>query len=84
MLQNILKKILQKKYRFILFIIIVIAIIAGVYFYKQPIEYFEDEELFEDSDDEDKDKKETKTETKTEPPPKTSDGVTKARSIVDD
>ena len=43
MLQNILKKILQKKYRFILFIIIVIAIIAGVYFYKQPIEYFEDE-----------------------------------------
>ena len=27
---------------------------------------------------------ETKTETKTEPPPKTSDGVTKARSIVDD
>ena len=29
-------------------------------------------------------KQETKTETKTEPPPKTSDGVTKARSIVDD
>ena len=27
---------------------------------------------------------ETKTETKTEPPPKTSDGVTKARSIVND
>ena len=31
-----------------------------------------------------KKKQETKTETKTEPPPKTSDGVTKARSIVDD
>jgi len=31
-----------------------------------------------------KGKQETKTETKTEPPPKTSDGVTKARSIVDD
>jgi len=29
-------------------------------------------------------KQETKTETKTKPPPKTSDGVTKARSIVDD
>jgi hypothetical protein len=29
-------------------------------------------------------KQETKTETKTTPPPKTSDGVTKARSIVDD
>ena len=29
-------------------------------------------------------KQETKTETKTESPPKTSDGVTKARSIVDD
>ena len=29
-------------------------------------------------------KQETKTETKTEPPPKTSDGVTKARSLVDD
>jgi len=68
MLQNIFKKILQKKYRFILFIIIIITIIAGVYFYKQSIEYFEDEELFEDSDDEDddKDKEETKTETKTE------------------
>ena len=31
-----------------------------------------------------KKKQETKTETKTEPPPKTSDGVTKARSIVND
>ena len=31
-----------------------------------------------------KKKQETKTETKTESPPKTSDGVTKARSIVDD
>ena len=31
-----------------------------------------------------KKKQETKTETKTEPPSKTSDGVTKARSIVDD
>ena len=31
-----------------------------------------------------KKKQETKTETKTEPPPKTSDGVTKARSIADD
>ena len=31
-----------------------------------------------------KGKQETKTETKTEPPPKTSDGVTKARSLVDD
>ena len=31
-----------------------------------------------------KKKQETKTETKTKPPPKTSDGVTKARSIVDD
>ena len=31
-----------------------------------------------------KKKQETKTETKTEPPPKTSDGATKARSIVDD
>ena len=31
-----------------------------------------------------KKKQETKTETKTEPPPKTSDGVTKARSMVDD
>ena len=31
-----------------------------------------------------KKKQETKTETKTEPPPKTSDGVTKARSLVDD
>ena len=31
-----------------------------------------------------KKKQETKTETKTEPPPKTSDGVTKARSITDD
>ena len=31
-----------------------------------------------------KKKQEIKTETKTEPPPKTSDGVTKARSIVDD
>ena len=31
-----------------------------------------------------KKKQEAKTETKTEPPPKTSDGVTKARSIVDD
>ena len=31
-----------------------------------------------------KKKQETKTETKTEPPPKTSEGVTKARSIVDD
>ena len=31
-----------------------------------------------------KKKQETKTETKIEPPPKTSDGVTKARSIVDD
>ena len=31
-----------------------------------------------------KNKKETKTETKTESPPKTSDGVTKARSIVND
>ena len=31
-----------------------------------------------------KGKQETKTETKTEPPPKTSDGATKARSIVDD
>ena len=29
-------------------------------------------------------KQETKTETKTEAPPKTSDGVTKARSITDD
>ena len=32
----------------------------------------------------DKKKQETKTETKTESPPKTSDGVTKARSIVND
>ena len=31
-----------------------------------------------------KKKQETKTETKTESPPKTSDGVTKARSIVND
>jgi predicted nucleic acid-binding Zn ribbon protein len=31
-----------------------------------------------------KKKQEAKTETKTESPPKTSDGVTKARSIVDD
>ena len=31
-----------------------------------------------------KKKQETKIETKTEPPPKTSDGVTKARSIVND
>ena len=31
-----------------------------------------------------KKKQETKTETKTELPPKTSDGVTKARSLVDD
>ena len=31
-----------------------------------------------------KKKQETKTETKIEPPPKTSDGVTKARSIVND
>ena len=31
-----------------------------------------------------KKKQEIKTETKTEPPPKTSDGVTKARSIVND
>ena len=31
-----------------------------------------------------KKKQEAKTETKTEPPPKTSDGVTKARSIADD
>ena len=31
-----------------------------------------------------KNKQETKTETKTESPPKTSDGVTKARSITDD
>jgi len=31
-----------------------------------------------------KKKQETKTETKMEPPSKTSDGVTKARSIVDD
>ena len=31
-----------------------------------------------------KKKQETQTETKTEPPPKTSDGVTKARSIVND
>ena len=29
-------------------------------------------------------KQKTKTETKTEAPPKTSDGVTKARSIADD
>ena len=31
-----------------------------------------------------KKKQKTKTETKTESPPKTSDGVTKARSIVND
>ena len=31
-----------------------------------------------------KKKQETKTETKTEPPSKTSDGITKARSLVND